>query len=68
MLVLMRCVGESVRIGDEITFTVTSIRRGEVKIGFSVPREIKVLREELYRKDKLNKEMQNATSDNDAEK
>lgn len=68
MLVLMRRVGESVRIGDDITVTVTSIRRGEVKIGFSVPREIKVLREELYRKDKLNKEMQNATSDNDAEK
>ena len=68
MLVLMRRLGESVRIGDDITVTVTSIRKGEVKIGFSVPREIKVLREELYRKDKLNKEMQNATSDNDTEK
>ena len=68
MLVLMRRLGESVRIGDDITLTVTSIRKDQVKIGFSAPREIRILREELYQLDKLNQEMQNATSDNDTEK
>ncbi len=64
MLILTRRPGESVMIGNDIIVTVTGIYNGQVKIGFNVPREIKVLREELYLRDKLNREMQNGNSDN----
>lgn len=65
MLVLMRHEGESIRVGEEITITVVSIRKGEVKLGFAAPKIIKILREELYLQDQQAKEMSTDGNSND---
>lgn len=54
MLVLTRKVGQRVMIGDDIIITVQSIGMGEakrVRLGFSAPDDVKILREELYEQD-----------------
>jgi carbon storage regulator len=51
MLVLIRRLGETLKIGDSIAITVMDIRGGEVRIGIDAPREVRVLREELCGKD-----------------
>ncbi len=48
MLILTRSQNESIIIADEIKITVLSDKRGEVKLGIEAPREIKILREEIY--------------------
>ncbi len=47
MLVLSRNIGEAVKIGDEIEVVVHSIRGNQVKLSFTAPRNIEILREEL---------------------
>jgi carbon storage regulator len=48
MLVLTRRVDESLTIGDSITVTVLSIEGDKVKLGIKAPREITILRHEIY--------------------
>lgn len=48
MLVLSRKDGESIFIGDNIKITIVSIRGDKVRLGFDVPPEIPVHREEVY--------------------
>ena len=48
MLALTRRVGEKITIGDDIVITVVSISGGQVRLGISAPRNIQVLREEIY--------------------
>lgn len=50
MLVLSRKLGESIAIGDDITFTVTDICGSRVKIAIDAPADVLILREELKRK------------------
>lgn len=47
MLVLTRKIGESLRIGPDITVMVTRISGDHVKLGVEAPRELKILRAEL---------------------
>lgn len=47
MLVLTRKFQESIKIGDEITVTVVSIRGDKVKLGIDAPRNIPVHRQEV---------------------
>ena len=61
MLILSRRVGESIKFDDEVSMTVLSIRGNQVRLGISAPWEIKVMREEIYDK---NKEKQNLRSTN----
>lgn len=49
MLVLTRKMGESVRIGDDVTVTVLDVRGDVVRVGVQAPRSISVHRDELYR-------------------
>lgn len=51
MLTLTRGVGESVLIGDDIEVLVTSMQPGRVRLGFTAPCEVKIIRKEIYRQD-----------------
>lgn len=48
MLVITRKKGESLIIGDNIEITVNKIDDGSVKIGIKAPRNMTILRKELY--------------------
>ncbi len=48
MLVLTRKVNESINIGDGIVVTVLAIEGEKVKLGIAAPREIVVLRQEVF--------------------
>ncbi len=48
MLVLTRKVGEKLLVGDDITISVIEVNRGSVRIGVEAPRNVSVLRFEVY--------------------
>ena len=48
MLILARKTGESIKIGDNITLEVISVAGNTVKIGIEAPKEVGILRKELY--------------------
>lgn len=48
MLYLTRKIGESIVINDAIKVTVVEIRGKSIKLGFTFPPDVTVLREELY--------------------
>lgn len=51
MLVLSRKIQEQVRIGDNITLTILQIKGKTVRVGIEAPRNIRVVRGELPRKE-----------------
>ncbi len=48
MLILARRVQEAIKIGDDVTITILSVRGNQVRLGIDAPREISVLRQEVY--------------------
>lgn len=48
MLVLSRKNGESLMVGDGIEITVLDVTNEVVKIGIQAPKEVMILRKELY--------------------
>jgi carbon storage regulator len=48
MLVLTRHMDESIAIGEQIVITVLAIEGDRVKLGISAPRDIPILRHEVY--------------------
>lgn len=48
MLILSRRAGESVYIGDNIRVSVLKIQGNQIKLGFDVPENVGVYREEVY--------------------
>ena len=64
MLVVTRKKGESILIGDDIEISINKIEDGSVKIAISAPRDITILRKEVYEKVKEeNKEAINKNID-----
>jgi carbon storage regulator len=51
MLVLTRKLGESIHIGNDIRVTVLSVHGHQVRLGFSAPDEVRIVREELTAED-----------------
>jgi carbon storage regulator len=49
MLILRRRIGERIVIDGRIEVTVLHIRGGKVRLGFSAPPSVRVLREEVLR-------------------
>ena len=50
MLVLTRNVGETLKIGDNISITILANDGKQVRIGINAPKEVEVHREEIYNK------------------
>ena len=50
MLYLTRKAGESVIINDDIEITVVEVRGRSIKLGFTFPPGVSVLRRELFEK------------------
>lgn len=49
MLVITRKKGESILIGDDIEITISKIDDGSVKIGIDAPKDVVILRKEIYK-------------------
>lgn len=49
MLVIGRKKGESLLIGEGIEITVVKIEEGSVRLAISAPKEVTILRKELYK-------------------
>lgn len=62
MLVITRKKGESFLIGDNIEVTVVSTNENNVKLSISAPKEVTILRKELY--NEVSEENKNAQSFN----
>lgn len=57
MLIITRKKGESLMIGDDIEIVISKIDDGSVKIGINAPKNVSILRKELYEEvEKENKE------------
>lgn len=61
MLVLTRKNGETFKIGDDIEITVISSKNDQVKIGIKAPKNIEILRKEIY--EQIQEENQQASKD-----
>lgn len=48
MLILTRKVGESIVIADEIIIKVVEVGKSSIRLGIDAPREISVLRQEVF--------------------
>lgn len=58
MLVVKRKKGESILIGENIEIKVVGIENGAVKLAIDAPKDVTILRNELY--EEVGKENQNA--------
>ncbi|MCH2200674.1 MAG: carbon storage regulator [Fuerstiella sp.] len=47
MLVLSRKSGESIQIADNISVTVSHVRRGRVRLSIDAPQSIRIVRKEI---------------------
>ena len=54
MLMLARKKGQAVQIGDDIVVKVVESGRGQVKLLFSAPRHVPIMRQELVNKESRN--------------
>ncbi len=48
MLVLTRKCGESIRVADEIVFTILECAGSQVRVGITAPPQLPIHREEVY--------------------
>lgn len=65
MLILMRKPGEKINIGDDVEIIIGAIKRNQVKLCISAPKETIIHRNEIYlaikegktKEDRLNKNL-----------
>jgi carbon storage regulator len=50
MLILTRRVGESIKIGEDVTVTVLAVKGNQVRVGIAAPKNVAVHREEIYQR------------------
>ncbi len=50
MLILSRRTDEAIRIGDDVTITVLSVKGKQVRLGVDAPKDVSVHREEIYQR------------------
>lgn len=62
MLIITRKKGQSFMIGDDIEITISKLEDGSVKLGIEAPKEVTILRKELY--EEIKKENKDAMNVN----
>lgn len=62
MLIITRKKGQSFMIGDDIEITVSKLEDGSVKLGIEAPKDVTILRKELY--EEIKKENKDAMNVN----
>lgn len=65
MLILTRRVGETIMVGDTVTFTVLGVKGNQVRCGINAPKEVAVHREEIYERIHREHEETGATGSQD---
>lgn len=55
MLILRRKKNESILIGDDIRVTITECASSGVRLAIEAPKQISVVREELFEAERMNK-------------
>jgi carbon storage regulator len=53
MLILTRRVGESLKVGEDVTVTVLGVKGNQVRVGIAAPKSVAVHREEIFERIKL---------------
>ncbi len=48
MLILTRKIGEKIIIGDDVVLSVVETSKGVVKLGIEAPKDVVILRQEVY--------------------
>ena len=48
MLVITRKKGEAILLGEDIEITIVKVEEGAVKLAISAPKDVTILRKELY--------------------
>lgn len=54
MLIITRKVGQSFNIGDDIVVSVVEAGKDKVRLGISAPKNVKIIRTELYESREFN--------------
>lgn len=67
MLVLTRKLGETIRIGDNITIKIVDLDGRHVKLGIEAPRNVSVNREEIYERIQRENQAASISRDNELE-
>lgn len=62
MLVLTRRIGESIKIGDDITVTILGVNGLQVRVGIGAPTDIPIFREEVHMRIKAGLAINNGES------
>lgn len=48
MLILTRKIGQSIMLGNDVEIVISAIDGDQVKIGIQAPKDVKILRKEVY--------------------
>ena len=48
MLILTRRLGETIKIGSNVTVTILGIKGNQIRIGIEAPKDVAVHREEIF--------------------
>ena len=64
MLVLSRKKGETIRIGDDIEITIVATANDQVKIGIQAPKNVEILRQEVFEEIQAENKAATASVDN----
>ena len=54
MLIITRKTGEGFHIGDDITVSVIEAGKDKVRLGINAPKDVKIIRSELYESCRFN--------------
>ena len=57
MLVLTRKYNQSIMLGDQIEIVIVEVKGDQVKIGINAPRDMTILRTEIYKQIKAENEL-----------